>query len=183
MIAKKTSWENKLVSAPDEQIFRLMFEGHSMAMLLIEFKTGIILNVNQAAVDFYGYPKSKLCSMSINEINVLSPEHMTTKREKALNEKWDYFVFSHRLASGEVHSSLIALQKKEVLFSIIRDITERVHTSIGAMGIETDNGSLTLSISIGIAQTIHNTAQPDSAQNLLLRADQSLYAAKQNRRN
>jgi diguanylate cyclase (GGDEF)-like protein len=62
-------------------------------------------------------------------------------------------------------------------------LAERIHASIAAMSMDTENGPLTLTISIGIAQTIYDAEQPDSVQNLLLRADQALYAAKQNGRN
>jgi diguanylate cyclase (GGDEF)-like protein len=62
-------------------------------------------------------------------------------------------------------------------------LAERIHASVAAISMNTDNGPLTLTISIGIAQTVHSAMQPDSVQNLLLRADQALYAAKQNGRN
>ena len=99
-------------------------------MLLIESQTGGILDANQAAVDFYGYPKSKLCGMSIHEINALSPAQVVSEHQKALDEGRSKFIFSHRLASGEeraveVYSSPIALQEKQALLSIIHDVTER----------------------------------------------------------
>jgi diguanylate cyclase (GGDEF)-like protein len=55
---------------------------------------------------------------------------------------------------------------------------ERIHASIAAMQIDTDKGPLSLTISLGIAQLLHYAAQPDTVDNLLLRADQALYAAK-----
>jgi diguanylate cyclase (GGDEF)-like protein/PAS domain S-box-containing protein len=55
-------------------------------------------------------------------------------------------------------------------------LAERIHASVAAMRVDTE---LTLTISIGIAQTIHDVAQPDTVEALLLRADQALYAAKQ----
>lgn len=130
MPQKKQSKKDKSAARLDEQIFRLMFEGHSAVMLLIEPKTGVILDANQAAIKFYGYPKVKLCSMSIQEINVLPPEQVAAERQKALLEERNYFIFPHKLASGEeriveVYSSPIALEKQPALFSIIHDITER----------------------------------------------------------
>jgi diguanylate cyclase (GGDEF)-like protein/PAS domain S-box-containing protein len=62
-------------------------------------------------------------------------------------------------------------------------LAERIHASIASMCLNTDKGPLTLTISIGIAQTIHDTAQPDTVENLLLRADRALYDAKQAGRN
>jgi diguanylate cyclase (GGDEF)-like protein/PAS domain S-box-containing protein len=130
MPSRKSSRKNKPASAFDEQTFSLMFEWHSVVMLLTEPQSGEIIDANQAAVKFYGYPKSKLCSMSLNEINILPAEKVEAERQNALKEKRDYFIFPHRLAGGEeriveVHSSLIALQEREVLFSIVHDITER----------------------------------------------------------
>jgi diguanylate cyclase (GGDEF)-like protein/PAS domain S-box-containing protein len=58
-------------------------------------------------------------------------------------------------------------------------LAERIHASIAEMRLDTIKGPLTLTISIGIAESIHDGSQPDSVENLLLRADQALYAAKQ----
>ncbi len=70
-------------------------------------------------------------------------------------------------------------------------LAERIRAQIAAMLIDTEKGPVTLTISIGIAQTIHMVLDPgdipqapaDSVENLLKRADQALYAAKQAGRN
>ncbi len=69
-------------------------------------------------------------------------------------------------------------------------LAERIHDSVAATRMDTDKGPLTVTISIGIAQTIHaaasipgNVPQPDTVENLFLRADQALYTAKQAGRN
>jgi diguanylate cyclase (GGDEF)-like protein/PAS domain S-box-containing protein len=114
--------KKQMVFAPDEQTFRLLFDGHSAIMLLIDPLTRKILDANQAAVNFYGYPKSKLFDMLIDEIMAVDP--------KAFDLEQNYTICSHRLANGverilEIHSSPITLREKQVLFSIIHDITER----------------------------------------------------------
>ena len=68
--------------------------------------------------------------MSIDGINTLPPYQVKIERNKALTEKRNYFIFQHKLASGEVrfvevHSSPIDFQDNTILFSIIHDITER----------------------------------------------------------
>lgn len=62
-------------------------------------------------------------------------------------------------------------------------LAERIHASIAEMHLDTEKGPLTLTISIGIAQSVHGASQPDTVESLLLRADQALYAAKQGGRN
>ena len=114
-----------------ESQFREMFSGHSAIMLLVEPETGQIIDANDSAIQFYGYPKSVLCSMNIREINTLDNEEIKVKRLNAMGQKENYFVFPHRLADGtirtvEVHSSPIAYQNKAILFSIIHDITDRI---------------------------------------------------------
>jgi PAS domain S-box-containing protein len=109
--------------------FRRMFESHSAIMLLVEPETGRIVDANIAAERFYGYTTSQLRSMSIQEINVLSPDEVQALRNLALKDLCNYAIFPHRLASGEVrtvevHSSPIEHNGELMLFSIIHDITE-----------------------------------------------------------
>ena len=111
--------------------FKSMFEKHNAIMLLVEPTTGLILDANDSACNFYGYSKSQLCAMSIIEINALPPEKIAQERQKAIEEKRNYFIFPHKLSTGEeriveVHSSPIEVQGRKILFSIIQDITERM---------------------------------------------------------
>lgn len=113
-----------------EERFRSIFEKHRAVMLLIDPATGAIVDANQAAAAFYGYPRSTLRTMKIDDINQLKPEQVAALRQRALKEEQNYFIFPHRLANGdvrtvEVHSSPIELHDHTVLFSIIHDITER----------------------------------------------------------
>ncbi len=113
-----------------EERFHNMFSQHSAVMLLIEPLSGEIIEANNAAEKFYGYSLDQLSKMKVQDINILEPEVVSSKRMEAFSYKTNYFVFQHRLANGnvrsvEVHSSPIMLNSKKVLFSIIHDITER----------------------------------------------------------
>lgn len=55
----------------------------------------------------------------------------------------------------------------------------RIHAGIADMRMDTDKGPLILTVSIGITETIHDAAQPDTVEAIFLRADQAMYAAKQ----
>ena len=114
----------------NEARFRSMFENHGAVMLLVNPETGCIVNSNDAASKFYGYDKITLTSMSIDLINLTPKEEISKNMKEAHIKNLNYFVFPHKLASGEirtveVHSSPIEYKVKITLFSIIHDITER----------------------------------------------------------
>lgn len=129
MTSEENIPEESNIPAPDVQVFHAMFDENKEVMLLIDPVSGEIVDANQAAMEFYGYAKVKLCSMSINEINTMSPEQITMERQRALHEERNYFIFPHRLSNGEeriveVYSSPIFLYGKQLLFSTIHDITD-----------------------------------------------------------
>jgi PAS domain S-box-containing protein len=113
-----------------EERFRVLFEGHGAAMLLIEPDSGRILAANEAAARFYGYPREQLQAMTIQQINLLPPEEVAAERRRAAGRSKSVFVFPHLLANGEVrfvevYSSSVTIQGRPTLFSIIHDVTER----------------------------------------------------------
>jgi PAS domain S-box-containing protein len=127
-ITKRKQIEDGLIES--EALFRGMFKGHSAVMLLIDPNTGRIIMANQAAAQYYGYPLEKMLQMKIQQLNVLSPAEITKKMGSAFTKQVNSFEFQHMLADGqvrdvEVHSAPITIQHQTLLFSIIRDITER----------------------------------------------------------
>ncbi|EKD40581.1 MAG: PAS/PAC sensor signal transduction histidine kinase [uncultured bacterium] len=113
-----------------ERKFRHLFEKHSATMLLIDPVSLRILDANRAASKFYGYSRSEMQAMKINQINCL-PSHEFSELAKSIeNRKLHYFVTPHRLADGsvrtvEVYLSQIVILGKRIDFVIIHDITER----------------------------------------------------------
>ena len=113
-----------------EARFRNFFEKNSSVMLLIDPSSGAIRDANEAAASFYGYASEQLITMSISAINTIPAREIAEERQKALREDRNYFLFQHRLASGElrdveVHSTPIEDAGQKLLFSIVHDITAR----------------------------------------------------------
>lgn len=113
-----------------EQRFRKMFENHAAVMLIIDPENGQILDANPSAVEFYGYTYNVLTSMSIQQINQLSREEISAEMKNAAEKRRNHHIFPHRLSSGdirivEVYSSPLNVDDKQLLFSIIQDITSR----------------------------------------------------------
>ena len=112
-----------------ESLFRNIFEHHLAVKLIIDPDTGAIIDANRAAETFYGWPKSQLKKMTIQEINTLPPEEVKAAMRRAGTSKKAHFSFQHRLASGaikdvRVFSSRIEMNGTELLHSIILDVTE-----------------------------------------------------------
>ena len=108
--------------------FDRLFEDHGSIMMLTGLQTGSIEYANQAAVEFYGYTMEQLMSMKMADINTLNLEERTKEMQTAVNEGRNYFVYQHRIASGEirtveVYSSPYLFKDKALLLSIIHDIT------------------------------------------------------------
>lgn len=111
-------------------LYRQMFAGHSAIQLLIEPEQGMIVEANPAAVSFYGYSEEQLKKMSIDQINTLPHEYVFKLRQKAKERNASYFLFPHRLASGEikqveVYSAPIVVHDQTLLYSIIHDVSRR----------------------------------------------------------
>lgn len=108
-----------------------MFERHSAVQMLIDADTGAIVDANPAACRYYGYDHAALTSMGIQEINTSSPDEIARQRQLALREKRSYFMFKHRLADGsirdvEVRASPVTSGERNLLFSIIHDVSDRM---------------------------------------------------------
>ena len=110
-----------------------IFKKNASIMLLIDSGTGRIIDANLSAEDFYGYKKSQLTKMYIQDINTLTKEEVAKEIKSAIDEEKKYFVFSHRLAGGEiriveVHSTPIKIKNRSCLLSIVIDVTDRKYS-------------------------------------------------------
>ncbi len=106
-----------------------LFKNHGTIMLIIDPKTGIILDANDTAKLYYGYPK--LLGKKIQEINTLTEEQVKQELQRAKDLKHNFFNFRHLLANGEirdveVYSYPITLKTTPLLFSIIFDVTDKL---------------------------------------------------------
>jgi PAS domain S-box-containing protein len=128
-VNKRLRAEEKL--RENEQRYAQMFREHRSIMLLIDPADGQIVDANPAACRFYGYDAQTLTSMKISQINMLTQDEVNAEMERAAKAHRTLFIFRHRLASGEVRdvevrSGPVQVEGRTLLYSIIRDITERI---------------------------------------------------------
>jgi PAS domain S-box len=113
-----------------EEKYRRIFEDHSAVKLLIDPDTGDIIDANNAAADYYGWSCEELKRMKIQQLNISDPEEIKKNMDNVRSQKRTQFEFRHRRKNGsirdvEVFSSKIKIGNKDLLHSIIHDITER----------------------------------------------------------
>ncbi|KHK01002.1 sensory box histidine kinase/response regulator [Desulfovibrio sp. TomC] len=117
--------------AASEARHRAMFFSNIAVKLLIDPASGRIVDANPAACQFYGYPLEDIQQLSIWDINTLTREQVRQEMDRAKDEHRGFFRFRHRLASGELreveaYSGPVEYLGRNLLFSIIHDVTDRV---------------------------------------------------------
>ncbi len=113
-----------------EARFRAFFENNKSVMGLVEPITGILVDVNQAAADFYGYPKETLIGMNVDQLDTLPPEVVALARQRWVEQQDNSVQFVNRLADGslrdvEIYATPIHVNGQVLLFSIVHDISDR----------------------------------------------------------
>lgn len=112
--------------------FEELFNRSGLVMLLIEPGSGQIVDANRAAAAFYGYSVETLTQMKIQQINTLTEQQVIEESALAQREGRNYFIFRHRLASGDLRTVEVYAQPynfggQSLLLSIINDITPGRH--------------------------------------------------------
>ncbi len=128
-VESRKIYETELSSK--EKRFRELFENNMAAELLIDPETGKIIDANNAAIRFYGYRKEEIKQKNINDINLLYNQQTLQRLADISRNKGAQFFSKHRLNNGETRdveilSGPINWDGKQLLYSIVHDITDRI---------------------------------------------------------
>ena len=114
-----------------ETRFRQMFEQHHIPKLLLDAQTGAILQANSAAVNFYGISSTGLGEKSI--FDLVSSDHSklmekmkTVQTEGTLRCEMTHRAAQNRDVEVEVFAGKVNLDGRDVIYSIITDVSEKV---------------------------------------------------------
>ena len=125
--------ESKVAEAAlraSESRFRSLFEMSRSVMMTIDPMDGSIVDANEAASKFYGWPVEELRRKAITDLNGLTTAEARERMDQVLHSQGTILHVSHRRADGsvrdvEVSASPIDVGERTLLYSIIHDITER----------------------------------------------------------
>lgn len=115
----------------NEKRYRSLFRENSAPMWLVDPKSGRFFEVNKAAIETYGYTEEQFKTMSIFDINRMSSEDLLARMQEVVDGEANRFGFEHYLASGEkrfveVLTTGVTLNGKNLIHSIMHDVTEKV---------------------------------------------------------
>ena len=124
LVKKRTEQLNE-----SELRYGSLFKKNQSVMLLLDPETRLIVDANEAAVQFYGYTFEQLTSMNLSEINTLPTDELKSSIKDVLSSNLKHFYFKHKIANGdikdvEVYSEKMRVGGKDLLYSIIYDISE-----------------------------------------------------------
>ncbi len=114
-----------------EQKFRQLFMQHTAPKLIIDpLQDGRIVDANRAASEFYGFSREELCGMSTSDIHIMPVnKRMEAWFEPDTSKRRSKFTTRHCTADGtvkdvEVYASPVTIHGRELLYSIITDISD-----------------------------------------------------------
>lgn len=160
---QQKSVEQEVLLRQSEERYRSIFANSNAVMLIIDPSGAVITDANNAAVNFYGWPRETLIGKGLSEINTLSQDEVREEIRQATQMKKKYFQFKHRIANGsvvevEVYSGPISIGDQICLLSIIHDISKRI-----AFEAERDALALKLSHYLSKSPTITYSMRLDGS--------------------
>ena len=113
-----------------EQRYRNLFDDNPAVILVIDPASGAIVEANQAAAKFYGWPRAQLREMNVTDVSAGALAQLKAELRRAGDSGRGSFELRHRLADGslrdvEVLTGAIRLGGRRLLYSMVQDISDR----------------------------------------------------------
>ncbi|MEC9484411.1 MAG: diguanylate cyclase [Candidatus Izemoplasma sp.] len=130
LVNRRNFFTNKRINETKIK-YDTIFNNTSAASFLYDPETKKYTDVNQTAIDLYGYNYEEFLTLGINDLNPLPNSEIDRQIEKALNNEKNYFIAKHITKHGhvitiETNTSVVELDNKKQLFLSTRDISHRV---------------------------------------------------------
>lgn len=119
----------EFVLKDSEERFKTIFEKNASPMYLFDPLSRRFVDVNQAAEQYYGYSKEVFLTLRLEDINVTNTD-LDARIRLVKETKRQRYEFKNKLADGsirnvEVFTSVLNIGEKELIHSIVHDVTER----------------------------------------------------------
>lgn len=121
--------ENEKQLRESERKYRFIFQNNPMPMWLIDFETLDFLDVNNAAINHYGYSKEEFLSMSSLHIK---PEHEQSEYVEVFKNTADHAgIWTHQKKDGSIIKvegkvDVVNFEGRKAKLVMLNDVTERL---------------------------------------------------------
>ncbi len=131
--------------AQSTEPFGALFDNDFQPMLLIDPETTAIVDANSAACAFYGYSRAEFVRLKKTHINVAPESEIKNLVKNTVVAGHTRSQFQHRLANGELRDvedwmGMVAVGSRQLLCSIIRDVTNQRRTEAALRASRGDAG-------------------------------------------
>ena len=128
IMRKKIKAEASLLES--ESRYRSMFENNFAVMLIADPLSGVIIDVNPAAMVYYGFSRELFIGKNMSEISIYDEKTPGQSLKMVLSGNKTHFVSKHILQNGmerdvEIFCSPLTYMGKNLVHCIIQDITEK----------------------------------------------------------
>ena len=130
-----------LAMTSNETLYRVLFDSNRSAVLLINPRTGEIVDANAAACAYYGYHLEQMRAMDVAQLSPQPPELMRAAMLAALHDGSPISVFKHRLADNslrdvEIEFVPVLWDGQRLLHATITDVTLALQIEASLRGAE-----------------------------------------------
>jgi PAS domain S-box-containing protein len=119
--------------ALDPQWFEVLFRQNAQPVWIFDPRTLEFLDVNDAAVQRYGYPRERFLSMTLKDIRppedvpALLDAVMSTDRGRRVSGEWRHLSSTGELIYAEVATYAVTWRDRPARLAVVSDVTERHH--------------------------------------------------------
>lgn len=123
--------ERSVALSESEEKYRLLFESETDAIMVFDGYTRRFIDVNQAAVDAYGYSRAEFLELTHRELTADPEGSDVVIRQTLAGSPPPSIISRHRKKDGtiipvEVTGSSFSIKGRRLVCGVVRDITERV---------------------------------------------------------
>jgi len=132
MTPRKSSPKDQADSLSNEESFRLLFDNHPVPMWIYDLESLAFLEVNEAAVEKYGYSRDEFLALTLKDIHLTEDvprllEDVKQKRPALQHSgEWRHRLKDGRVIDVEITSRTIEFNGREAALVMAQDVTERV---------------------------------------------------------
>jgi len=139
---------------------RSLFRENLAVMIILDPETRRFVDANDSALSFYGWDRETLLSKRIEDVNLNPLEELKKEMKRAYSSEKIKFNFQHRLADGsikdvEVFSKKIELNGRDLMLSIVHDVTEQKRAERELQRTSDEMKKITLSVISALEATMN----------------------------